>query len=100
MVTVGLLATLHAAAGREDDVASFLAGALPLAQAEKGTVAWFCFRIDESTFGIFDAFGDQAALQAHLDGDIAGALMGHAGELLSKPPEIRQVELLAAKLPG
>ncbi len=100
MVTVGLLVTLHAAPGKADEVASFLAGALPLAQAERGTVAWYCFRIDESTFGIFDAFGDADALQAHLDGDIAGALMGHAGQLLAKPPEIRQVQLLAAKLPG
>lgn len=100
MVTVGLLATLHAAPGMEEEFASFLAGALPLAQAEHGTVAWLCFRIDESTFGVFDAFGDEDALQAHLNGDIAGALMGHAGQLLAKPPEIRQVRLLAAKLPG
>ncbi len=54
MVTVGLLATLHAAPGKEDEVASFLAGALPLAQAEHGTVAWCCYRIDETTFGIFE----------------------------------------------
>jgi quinol monooxygenase YgiN len=83
-----------------DEVATFLAGALPLAQAEHGTTAWFCFRFDESTFGLFDAFGDDAALQAHLDGDIAGSLMGRAGELLARPPEIRRVEILAAKLPG
>lgn len=100
MVTIGLMATLHAAPGMEDEVASFLTGALPLVQAEKGTVAWFSFRIDESTFGLFDAFADEAALQAHLDGDVAGALMGHAGQLLAKPPEIRTVHLLAAKLPG
>ncbi|GAA1363134.1 putative quinol monooxygenase [Catellatospora chokoriensis] len=100
MVSIGLIATLHAAPGMEDEVASFLAGALPLVQAEQGTVAWFAFRIDESTFGLVDAFDDEAALQAHLDGDVAGALMGRAGELLSKPPEIRTVQLLAAKLPG
>ncbi|GIF99539.1 putative quinol monooxygenase [Catellatospora citrea] len=99
MVSIGLIATLHAAPGMEDEVASFLTGALPLVQAEKGTVAWFAFRIDESTFGLVDAFDDEAALQAHLDGDVAGALMGRAGELLSKPPEIRTVQLLAAKLP-
>ncbi|GAA2366523.1 hypothetical protein Cme02nite_30020 [Catellatospora methionotrophica] len=100
MVTIGLLATLHAAPGMEDEVASFLAGALPLVQAEQGTVAWFAFRLDESTFALVDAFDDEAALQAHLDGDVAGALMGRAGELLSKPPEIRTVQILAAKLPG
>ncbi|MEV4411877.1 antibiotic biosynthesis monooxygenase [Catellatospora sp. NPDC049609] len=100
MVTVGLLATLHAAPGKEEEVASFLAGALSLAEGEPGTVAWFCFRIDETTFGLFDAFGDEAALQAHLNGDIAGSLMGRAGELLAKSPEIRHVQMLAAKLPG
>ncbi|MEU7826301.1 antibiotic biosynthesis monooxygenase [Catellatospora sp. NPDC049111] len=100
MATIGLIATLHAAPGMEDEVASFLTDGLPLVQAEKGTVAWFAYRIDASTFGLLDAFTDETALQAHLDGDLAGALMGRAGELLSKPPEIRKVQLLAAKLPA
>jgi len=98
MVTVGLLATLKAKPGKEETLAEFLRGALPLAQAEQDTTAWFAIQLDESTFGIFDVFPDQAGRQAHLDGPIAAALMGKADELLSSPPEIKPIDILAAKL--
>jgi quinol monooxygenase YgiN len=52
-----------------------------------------------STFGIFDTFPDDAGRQAHLNGRVAAALMAKAGELLSQPPKIEQVDVLAAKLP-
>jgi quinol monooxygenase YgiN len=53
-----------------------------------------------SAFGIFDAFTDEPARQAHLEGPIAAALMAKAGELLATPPAIEKINLLAAKLPG
>jgi quinol monooxygenase YgiN len=53
-----------------------------------------------STFGIFDAFPDEAGRQAHLTGRVAAALMAKAGELLATPPSIENVDVLAAKLPG
>ena len=56
MVTVGLLVTLQARPGKEDELAGFLASALPLAQAEPETTAWFAIKIDDSTFGIADFF--------------------------------------------
>ena len=37
--------------------------------------------------------------QAHLKGRVVAALMAKAGELLSQPPKIEQVDVLAAKLP-
>ena len=54
MVTVGLLVTLQAKPGKDGELAAFLAGALPLAQAEPQTTAWFAIKIDDSTFGIVD----------------------------------------------
>ncbi len=98
-VTKGILALLEAKPGKEDEVASFLSGALPLAQAEPATVAWFAIRLGPSTFGIFDAFPDDAGRQAHLSGQIASALMSRADELLAEPPVIPQIDVLAAKLP-
>ena len=92
-----LLARLHAKPGREADVAAFLKSALPMAQAEDATIKWYALQLDESTFGIFDTFSDDSGRQAHLDGDIAAALMDKADELLAQPPQIEQVELLAAK---
>jgi quinol monooxygenase YgiN len=99
MVTVGLLATLVAKPGQEEALAEFLTSALPLADAEPETVAWFAIRLDGRTFGIFDVFPDHDGRQAHLDGPIAAALMKRADELLDVPPEIRPIDILAAKLP-
>ena len=98
MVTVGLLATLKAKPGKEADLAEFLASALPLAEAEPDTTAWFAIKIDDTTFGIFDVFPSSEGREAHLAGPIAAALMAKADELLSSPPDIRQVDVLAAKL--
>ncbi len=67
---------------------------------EPATIAWFAIRIDASTFGIFDAFPDEAGRQAHLSGRVAAALMAKAPELLAAPPTIDKVDVLAAKLPG
>jgi quinol monooxygenase YgiN len=53
-----------------------------------------------STFGIFDAFPDEAGREAHLAGRVAEALMAKANELLAEPPAIHKVDVLAAKLPG
>ncbi len=100
MVTVGLLATLKAKPGKEQEVADFLASALPLANAEPQTTAWFAIRIDSSTYGIVDFFPGDEGRQAHLNGPIAAALMSRADDLLSAPPDIKPIDVLAAKLPG
>ncbi|HWZ93063.1 MAG TPA: antibiotic biosynthesis monooxygenase [Polyangiaceae bacterium] len=100
MVRVGLLVRLVAKPGKESVVAEFLASALPLAQAEPDTVTWFALRLSQSEFGIFDAFPDDKGRKAHLDGPIAAALLAKAADLLSVPPKIENVDVLAAKIPG
>jgi quinol monooxygenase YgiN len=97
VVTKGLVVKLTAKAGKEDELQAFLAGALPLANAEEGTPIWLALRTDASTFWIVDAFPGDAERQAHLQGQIAAALMGKADELLGAPPELNQAEVLAAK---
>jgi quinol monooxygenase YgiN len=98
MVNVALLARLVAKPGKEEEVAAFLASALPMAQQEATTIVWFAFRLSKTEFGIFDAFPDEAGRRAHLNGPIAKALLAKAGELLAEPPKIDPAELLAAKL--
>jgi quinol monooxygenase YgiN len=100
MLKVALLVRLEAKPGKESAVADFLAGALPLANQEGTTPVWFALRLGPTTFGIFDAFADNAGRQAHLTGPIAAALMANAPELLSKAPQIEQVDLIAVKLPA
>jgi len=99
MVTVALLVRLEAKPGKESELERFLGGALPLVQEEPATVAWFGIRLGPSTFGIFDAFPNEAGRQAHLSGKVAAALMAKAPELLASPPAIEKVDVLAAKLP-
>jgi quinol monooxygenase YgiN len=99
MVNVALFVRLEAKPGKEKDVASFLKSGLPLVMEEPATTAWFGIQLGPSTFGIFDAFPDEAGRQAHLSGKVAAALMANADELLSEPPSIEKVDVLAAKLP-
>ena len=100
MVKVALFVQLEAKPGKEADVESFLLGGLPIVREEPATTAWFAVRIGPSTFGIFDAFPDEAGRQAHLSGKVAAALMANAAELLVKPPAIEKIDVLAAKLPA
>ena len=97
-VKLGLFATLKAKPGKETEVEAFLKSALPLANQEAGTVVWFALRLDAATFGIFDAFADETGREAHLTGPIAAALMAKWKELLSEPPKIQKIDVLAAKL--
>jgi quinol monooxygenase YgiN len=100
MVRKALDVQLEAKAGQEAAVQSFLESGLALANQEAGTAAWFALRLGPTTFGIFDAFADDAGRDAHLNGQIAAALMAKASELLAEPPEIQKIDVLAAKLPA
>ena len=100
MTKLALFVRLESKPGQKAAVADFLAGALPLANAESGTTAWFALKFGPSTFGVVDAFADEAGRQAHLNGQIAAALMANAAALFSTSPVIEKVDLLAAKLPG
>jgi len=99
MVRVGLFVRLEARPGKEAEVERFLRGGLAIAQEEPATIAWFALRLGPSSFGIFDAFPDDAGRQAHLSGRVAEALMARAPELFSRPPSVEWVDVLAAKLP-
>ena len=99
-LSVGLSVRLEAKPGRETDLEAFLRDAAPLAQAEAGTLVWFAIRLGPTTFGIFDAFADEAGRDAHLAGPIAAALGEQAPALLAAPPVIERIDVLAAKLPA
>jgi quinol monooxygenase YgiN len=97
MSKVGLFVRLEAKPGKEKEVAEFLAGALPLAEAEQYTVSWYAVKLGPSTFAIFDTFHDNSGRQQHLSGQIAAALMAKAPDLLLSPPSIEKADILAAK---
>lgn len=93
----GLLVTLQAKSGRQNDLAEFLNSGLQVVAREAGTVTWYAFRINADTFGIYDTFRTEDDRQAHLSGKVAQALMQVADDLLESPPEILPIDVLATK---
>jgi quinol monooxygenase YgiN len=97
MATKALLVRLEAKPGKEQAVEEFLLSALPLVQQEPGTKPWLAVRFGPSTFGIIDAFPDEAARQAHLSGPVGKALKEKSDELFASPPDISSLDVLANK---
>jgi quinol monooxygenase YgiN len=97
MVKAAIWVQLNAKPGKETELEEFLKSAQPLAEGEKLTVSWYAVKMSSSSFGIFDTFADDAGRQAHLNGEIAKALMTKGKELLSGEPQIHQIEVIAAK---
>ena len=99
MAKYALCVPLEAKPGKEKDVSDFLRSALPLVNAEPGTISWFAIQEGPSRFAIFATFDDEAGRDAHLNGKVAAALMEKvkAGELFVKAPEIHKIEILADK---
>jgi quinol monooxygenase YgiN len=93
----GLLAILEAKPGKGDELAAFLKQGRELAAAEPGTVTWYAFKLGDTTYGIFDTFGDEESRQAHLNGQIPAALGQVADDLLAKAPDIRSTDIIAVK---
>ena len=99
MVTVGLLVRLTAKPGKETELTELLQQALSLVENEPATTAWFAVRFTQASFGVFDAFPDDAGRRAHLVGRVASALRTRAADLLDEFPVIEEIDVLASKLP-
>ncbi len=97
-ITKALLATLEAKPGREQDVANFLKAGLPIVQDEPATITWFAIQFGPTTYGIFDAFPDDAGRQAHVNGQIPKLLQENA-DLFAQAPDFKMLDVLAVKLP-
>jgi quinol monooxygenase YgiN len=93
----GLLALLEAKPGKGDELGAFLVKGRELAAAEEETATWYAFKVSDTTYGIFDTFGDEAGRQAHLSGAIPQALGAVAADLLAAEPDIRTIDVIATK---
>jgi quinol monooxygenase YgiN len=98
LITRALFVRREAKTGREQEVERFLRSALEIVDTEDGTPLWFALRFGPSTFGIFDAFPDEAAREAHLSGQVAAGLKEQAPELLAQEPTIERIDVLAGKV--
>jgi quinol monooxygenase YgiN len=99
MTKFALYVPLETKPGKEQEVADFLRSAIPLVNAEPGTISWYAIQEGPSSFAIFDTFDDEDGRDAHLGGQVAAALMAkaEAGDLFAKPPQIHKLSILADK---
>jgi quinol monooxygenase YgiN len=95
MITRALCVRPEAETGREHEVESFLRSALDIVDTEDGTPLWLALHFGPSRFGIFDAFPDEDAREAHLSGQVAAGLKEKAPELLAQEPTIERIDVLA-----
>lgn len=99
MVKFAIYGEVKAKPGKEADVEAFLKQGAEMSKAESGTIHWFAIKEDRpGVYGIFDTFEDEAGREAHLNGEIAKALMNKADELFSEPPMIRKIAVIAEKV--
>lgn len=99
MTKFALYVPLEAKPGQEQNVADFLRSAIPLVNDEPGTISWYAIQEGPSSFAIFDTFDDEDGRDAHLNGQVAAALMAKVeeGELFAKAPQIHKLSIIAVK---
>lgn len=100
MVTVGLLIRVEAKPDKVPEVEAMLKAAVDHVREEGLAVVWFALRLGPTTFGIFDAFVDEADREAHLEANGKTLRGPAAAELFAGQASIEHVDVLAAKLPG
>ncbi|GGG80340.1 putative quinol monooxygenase [Edaphobacter dinghuensis] len=97
MAKYALYVSLKAKPGKESEVEAFLKQGAEMSKKEKGTVAWFGLKEEEGHYSVFDTFDDEAGRDAHLNGEIAKALMAKAEELFAESPKIHKIAIVANK---
>jgi quinol monooxygenase YgiN len=97
MAKFALYVHLVPKAGKEAEVEAFLKQGAELAKKETGTVSWYGIREDNNAFSVFDTFDDEAGVEAHMNGEIAKALMAKADELFAEKPKIHRLTIVADK---
>ncbi len=99
-IQLALFARIEAKPGKEAEVEAFLKAALGMANDEPSTPIWFALKLGPATFGVFDAFHDEAGRQRHLNGPIAQALMTQGPALFASAPSIEPIEVIGLKNRG
>lgn len=97
MAKQALWVMLKAKAGKEAEVEAFLKQGATMSRNEPLTVTWYGVKIAPGVFGVFDTFDDEQGRDAHMNGDIAKALMAKAPELFENELKIEKMEILASK---
>jgi quinol monooxygenase YgiN len=97
MAKLAIWVMLKAKPGKEADVEAFLKQGAVMSKDEAQTVNWYGVKMGPGIYGVFDTFNDEDGRDAHLNGEIARALMANASELFSNEIRIEKMEILADK---
>jgi len=99
MAKFALLVELKAKPGKEKEVETFLKKEASLVKGEPGTLQWHATEIEgePGAYRIFDTFNDEAARDAHLNGEAGAELVEQADKLFSVPPKVYHLTVVAEK---
>lgn len=90
---------LEAKRGKSEQVQAFLRDILAGVEQEPGTGPWFGVRFSETTFGVFEAFPDKAARDAHDVGPGGRNFLRVAEleEMLAYPAQLYRLDVMFGK---
>ena len=99
MAKFALLVELKAKPGKEMEVEAFLKKEASLVRKESGTLSWHAAMVQDElgVYRIFDTFDDEAAREAHLNGEAGEELVGKAEHLFSEAPKVYRLQVVAQK---
>ena len=99
MAKFALLVELKAKPGKEAEVEAFLEKEATLVRKEPGTLSWHAAKVEgePGVYRVFDTFNDEAAREAHLNGEAGQELAEHWEELFSEAPKVSRLHVIAEK---
>jgi quinol monooxygenase YgiN len=99
MAKFALLVELKAKPGKESEIETFLKKEASLVRGEHGTLSWHAAKVEgePGVYRIFDTFNDQAAREAHLNGEAGQELAANAEKLFSVAPKVYRLQVVAEK---
>ena len=98
MAKFALLVEMKAKPGMEAEIEAFLEKEASLVRSEAGTLSWHAAKVEGDTgvYRVFDTFEDEAAREAHLNGEAGQEFVEKAGELFSEA-KIHRLTVVAQK---
>jgi quinol monooxygenase YgiN len=98
MAKFALLVEMKAKPGKEAEIEVFLAKEASLVKGEPGTLTWHAAKIEgeAGVYRVFDTFSDEAAREAHLNGEAGQEFVERADELFSEA-KLSRLQVVAQK---
>ena len=84
----------------EDTMDTFLEDLATDVSWEKATQAWFAIRYMRGEFGMYSVYDDDAAREAHVQGEAAKKVFAAEHKLMTAAPRVTKIELLGCKMPN